>query len=411
MNKVAAACIAGIVKSTGMSPVMAAQLVKAAADRGLAVRLEKAAGLPPWLNPMNLVRGAGRAVGRSPAVPRRMSPLPTAGRAGVPAAGPAGAFGYSRPAELAAARKAATPVAPAPGPAGAFGYTPPPAAAGAAKAAPHAAPPASRGPGRSVGGRLAGLAAGGGLGTFGVGHLNNDAQDTVGRSINPLTWFGQPNTEEDVFRRNMGKFDEQSQGIKGEMDAALAANDMGKFNELSGKFQSGNFGGSRFGMGGLNPFASRTGGAYQQKALAQQKALQGKFDSEVGKGGPQPGDSELAAQLEARLASSDLLPQHEAAMKKHLEMLRKRMSATPGATTPEAEAIKARMLSSGMRWSGGKPPAPTPSPSGSPTGNYHLGSRPMFGGRAQGFVNNPHDYRDVPQPNFWGPAYNQQSFI
>jgi hypothetical protein len=207
----------------------------------------------------------------------------------------------------------------------------------------------------------------------------------------------------------MKQYNEQRQGIQAEMDAALVAKDMPKYNELNAKFQKGDFGGSSFALGGLNPFASRTGGSYQQDALTAQKALQGKYNTAMGKVGPQSGDAEAIKAIEDRLGSGELIGPQAEAMEKQLKFLKERYASKPGAESPEAIALRVRMEAakpSGMRFTPWKPPGgATASTAGNPTGNWNLGGRPIIPGHRQGFTPNPYDYRTPPNPGEQPPAY------
>jgi len=384
MNKVAAARIAVLVKTAGLTPVQAALLVKAAADASnVQARMEKDA----------YARAFGSALGS------RLTKLtPGLNRA------------WTRP--------------------------------GAAAGAP-----------RTFSGAKLGksLAYGGGTAVVG-GHAYNDAANTQGTSYNPLTWhrgkigqrLGLGNTfnpsEEDIFKRNQAGFNESAQSIKSQMDAAPPGSP--EWAALNDKYQKGDFGVDHgwsiggmldgkmpdinplnYRMGGLNPFATRRGEGYQGNMQAQQGALQGKYNAEMGKVGPQPGDPEMMKKLQEQMAAGDLLPHQHEAMQKQLSALEGRMKQKPGEENDAARQIKERMVGklgpdgklvpgggAGMRWQPWKPPgattAPTAAPAagGNPSGNWHLGSRPRMPGYAQGYVVNPQDYRNAPQqPNYWGP--------
>ncbi len=343
MNKQAAQ-IATIVRSIGVTPLQAALLVKAAQDKAVSGRMEKNARA--WLARQGAkVFGGGAAKMPAPHMPT--PPPPAAAAPGRRSVSEAYDAAMASPKVRGPYTPPATPAGPAPTPIPGRGVYAPPPAPTMPGGAPGAPPPA---PGMSFG-RKAGLTLGGGAGVggagaVGYGHIQNYRQNS--------------GPEENVFQHNMGQFDEQSKGIKGDMDAALASGDTQKFNALQEKFQKGDFGGSPFSLGGLNPFASRTGAHYQQNALAAQKGLQGKYNAAMAKSGPQAGDAELAQQLQQRMQSGDILPQHAQMMQKQLDQVKARMAQKPGTSNPEADAIKARMEGAKMRWMPGTPPGAAP---------------------------------------------------
>ena len=371
MNKVAADRIAVVMKLTGVTPLQAAQLVKAASDRALKGRMEKDARF----NPLPWMGRQASAVARNIPGLKRFYTTPGA---------PTGRFTPPMP--------GATPRMPPRGvDVGAAGWKP------------------EFGPRQWSGARAAGSTALVGAGTLGAGHLYNDSQNTVGRSLNPITWFN-PQSEEDVFNRNMGVYKGQNDAMQGQMNEALSKGDMGKYRQLQAQWNQGDFGASRWSLGGLNPFVQSRAKGYQDRAMGIQKDLQGKYNAEMGKVGPQAGDPELVKALEERLAGGDYLWPQEDALKQQLATVKSRMAAKPGTESPEAVAIRERMqrmAPQGMRFNPFKPPGATtaPQPGGTPYGNWHLGSRPRIPGGAQGFVMSPTDYRPAPSPdNYWGPA-------
>jgi hypothetical protein len=257
-------------------------------------------------------------------------------------------------------------------------------------------------------GRTAAVLGGGGVATLGGGHMYNAAQNQTGRDwYNPFTWGSRP-SEEDIFKRNSEEYDRASAELRGEMDTALAAGDMSKYNGLNERMQRGDFQEStgwnplNWRFGGLNPFSSATPGAtLQQRMLDQQKALQGKYNAEMGKSGPQAGDAELVKALQERMASPDLLPQQAAAMQKQLDAVRARMKQAPGVQNDAATQIRQRMESAGMRFTpfGGARPAAAPAaPGPQPYTGWNLGGRPRMPGYMTGAAMMPGDFRPYQQP-------------
>jgi hypothetical protein len=271
-----------------------------------------------------------------------------------------------------------------------------------------------------------GLTAGGG--TVGYAHLSNNADNTVGRSMNPLTWSN-PRSEEDVFRHNQAGYDAARSGIQSEMDAALAGGDMSKYNELNERFQRGDFGGPqnpglrlnngqveatgnwnplRSRMFGLNPWAEQSGGEHQRRMLSAQSSLQGQYNTELGKSGPQPGDAEQMRALRERLQAPDLLPQQAQAMQRQLDALQARMSQPPGTPNGAANDIRARMERAGMRFTGpARPAAPAgPQPM---SGAWNLGGRPRIPGYMSGAAMLPSDFRPPAPLGQWDQVIGQNS--
>lgn len=267
-------------------------------------------------------------------------------------------------------------------------------------------------------GRTAGIAGGTGLALGGM-HAHEAAKDTAGiDALNPFTYgrgsigralgADQGPSEEDIFRRNQQGYDRASAAHLQRMNDAVGTPEYDKLND---QFQRGEFSEEvgwddpgRWRFGGLNPFAPASSGKYyQQRMLAQQKGLQGKYDAMMGKVGPQPGDSEAIAKLTEQLQTGDLLPQQAQALQRHLDVLKKRMGETPGVESPEAKAIRERMEAAGMRFRGG-PKAPAPGyGTGVPRPLMGGMKRPAAGGYGQGQAMMPYDYRPMDQ---WASVFN-----
>lgn len=366
MNKVAADRIAVVMKLTGANLVQAAQLVKAASDKALKARMEKQGRAWAGRQLSGLVRnipGLNRAYTTKGPMTGLMSPKGVA---------------HAMPERAGLADRAVR-----------MGFKP------------------MYGPRQFSGSRLAGVTAGAGATAVGGGHLWNDSQNTVGRSLNPITWFN-PQSEEDVFGRNMEQYKGQANGMKDQILAARANGDNAGAEKLQAQYDSGNFGGSRWSLGGLNPFVSSNAGDYRKRATGIQAGIQGKYNSEMEKVGPRPGDDALVKSLEERLGRGDLLGPDEEIVRSQLAAVKGRMAAKPGTESPEAAAIRTRMQGiPGMRFTPWKAPGGATTPAGgAPYGNWHLGSRPRVPGGAQGFVMNPGDYRgpSTSPDNYWGPA-------
>lgn len=372
MNKEAAARIAAVVRGTGLPVLQAAVLVKAAADADLADRMmEKDAVFgKAW----QVAKGVGQRF-----APRMFG--------GAPRSAPTGALPPPMP----------KPPMPMPPPGTAPG--------GAGGASRYRLSPVRMG-----------LTAG--AGTVGYNHLSNSADNTVGRSANPLTW-GSPRSEEDVFKHNQAGYDTARQGIQSEMDAALASGDMQKYTELNGRFQRGDFGGPqspglrmnngqveatgnwnpfKSRMFGLNPWAEETGAAHQGRMQSAQSSLQRQYGEQMGRAGAQPGDAAAMQALRERLQSPDLLPQQAQAMQRQLDALTARLARPAGQENDPARQIRERMEAAGMRFHGPRPAAPGPAPRPMGSG-WNLGGVPRTPGYMSGAALMPGDFRPVPYPN------------
>ena len=354
-----------------------AALVKAAANADvIRARMEKTA-IVGWLarqaGRTGLGRGVGRLFGRAPGpVPRIASPLPrTATSVPTPAVpGPRGRFGYSPENEAAAFAKATTP---------------PPV-------------PTPRG-GPSLRSILGGTAAAGGTGAVGLGHLSNQADSTPDTHwYNPFTWSGNRPSAEDIFKRNNQQYEEMTSDLRNQIVEALGRGDVGEAERLQQQLDPGNFGGSFWRLGGLNPFARQRAGFYQGNAAGAQQRLQTDYNTEVGKAGMQPGDHEKLRMLEERLSSGAMLPSQAALLQRQMEALRQKMLSAPGTENEAAKAIRARMEGAGMRLSG----RPAGALSSGTTGTWATGAgrRPATSGLVHGYALNPFDFRrDDPRVN------------
>jgi hypothetical protein len=245
--------------------------------------------------------------------------------------------------------------------------------------------------------RTAGLGAGA---VAGYGHAADHAANSPeSHWYNPLTWTGDHPSHEQVFQQNNAKYTEQAGGMNQQIDEALGSGDHAKAQSLQQQMDSGDFGGSFWRLGGLNPFAEQRAGVYQRRALGSQNKLQGDYNTELGKSGPQPGDSERMRMLEERLTRGDMLPTQADALTRQRDALRTRMGTAPGTENPAAKTIRDRMTASGMRFAGPKPAGGgAPSPAGGPS---HWGSlaRPASPGVIQGWAINPYDHRSDPYPD------------
>lgn len=226
-----------------------------------------------------------------------------------------------------------------------------PVAGGAAKA-PMAAAASNPMFNRGIMGRNAAVAGAGLGGLAGYGHMQDHAQNYTASSStysNPLTWFGSSPSHEDAFKQNYGKYQEQTGDLQNQIDSALAGGDHAKAEELGNQMRTGDYGGSFWRMGGLNPFATQRAGYHRDQAMKQQQAVQGQYNTEMGKVGPGPGDQERLARLERAAQNPNMLPNQYEAVSKQLTALRQKMQGTPGVENPQASAIRQRMQEAGMR--------------------------------------------------------------
>jgi hypothetical protein len=271
--------------------------------------------------------------------------------------------------------------------------------------------PMAAGGGRAFsGGRLARTAGGVGAGAAGLQHMQNNADNTQGMNLNPLTWtrgsvgrsvgFGGGPSAEDIYRRNMTAQRGMTGDLQKQIDASLAGGKFDEWKDLNSRLQSGNYGGSFLRMGGLNPWAESHASHYQGNALEAQKGLQNQYDETMGASGPQSGDAEMMSAISQRLKSSDLLPDQASALQKQMQTLQGRLSGGGGVETPQAAEIRKRMEGAGMRFAPAKPPGAAVQP----YAGFSLGSRPAGGGLSNGSVYLPGDYRPR---GYWEAVMNQ----
>lgn len=251
--------------------------------------------------------------------------------------------------------------------------------------------------------RIAGIGLGG---SAAYGHAREHADNTVGsRWFNPLTYGGKwynpfswgedPSEAEkhtkqlDIFKRQNADFNAQAEGLKADYGAriqqALSRGDHGAAQQLQqemlAKMQSGNFGGSFWSLGGLNPFAQQRASLSRHRALTAQGGVQGAYNAEMGRVGPQPGDVERLQALQERLQAGDVMPYEAKMLEEQIGALKQKVEATPGTESPYAQQLRERMQGTGMRFSPYAPQAPAPpvapvkpTPTATPAG--HLGQRP-----------------------------------
>ncbi len=264
------------------------------------------------------------------------------------------------------------------------------------------------------------LGGGAALGTaFTGGHLYNDAQNTVGRSLNPLTWF---NPSErwynehkpelyaryaEIFKRNSQAADTASARLRAEMESARASGNMDWYNKLNERLIKGDFRERvslwnipQYRVGGLNPFAPEHGSTLQSRMLEQQKALRGHLDAALRTTMKQPGDEAMAASLQKQLASPDLLPRQAEALQRQLETLQSRIKS-PGDPNADALALQQRMIAAGMHVPPlvpGKPAIPGTTPGVTPySSGWNMGGRTRSPGYATGASMMPAEFRPYQQ--------------
>lgn len=275
-------------------------------------------------------------------------------------------------------------------------------------------------------------------------HLNQNAANTEGMNLNPYTWgrnavgrrlgMNQGPNKEQIYTANQQGMNDvfDRSGLKGEIEAARASGDTTKLMELMKRKQTGDFdvdhGWSmgkildgnmpdinplNYRMGGLNPWAHTSAKTSRGRMDAAQGGLQNEYNAAMQKSGPQPGDAETMQQLQAMMAEAD--PADAPMLQEEMKKLQARMQSAPGTESPQAAAIKQRMMGAGMRHTPWKPPAapPGPAPAGpspQPTsGNWaNIGRRPGV----QGWASNPYDFRksDPWEAVIGGPANSPMQF-
>lgn len=254
--------------------------------------------------------------------------------------------------------------------------------------------PAAAGPRQFSLGRTAATVGGTGYGTALAGHHTGLLSSDPTRGLAP----------EQKFRHHLGEYNQQASPLMQQIDAARAAGDFGKMNELMAQLEGGNFGGSGMWRNNaltrtLAPWLAgdRNAGFHQREAMQAQGTLQGDYDKAMSKYVGQPGQfQEQIAGIQQRLQSPTLMPQHRRLLQQQMSALQGRLQGmTPGSESDEARAIAQRMRSSGMQLTpfGGAPAAPPAQPGQPPLGQYKgFGGPPPAQGRP--FQLNPNDFRD-----------------
>ena len=235
------------------------------------------------------------------------------------------------------------------------------------------------------------VGAAGAAGAPVIGHLQDNAANTPGTTLNPFTWSlsGNRPSREDIFSRNNSEFtamhDRQARAIQD----AHARGDTDAANALQAQLDSGNYGGGERGgdwydptswnsplkwrMGGLNPFATQNASYYRDNALRMQRMNQSDLNSELAKSGPQPGDAQRLEAIRNQMQSGDLLPAQATAMQAEIARLEKSLQGRPGMPNDRTEAIRKRMLGAGMRVAPSGEPTPPPTSAGN---YYNFGRQP-----------------------------------
>jgi hypothetical protein len=288
-------------------------------------------------------------------------------------------------------------------------------------------PPPTPGGGLMAGRKFSPLraAAVAGGGTILGKHMYDAAQYTPDTKWwNPFT-YGERPSEEQIYQNAMKEYNDRVSNyrpeagpygirhslgtgnyktIQEEISSALQKGDTDKARALQDEMEKGNFGGKGR-LFGLNPFGSEDASYFKEKALEMQGRLQGKYNTEMGKVGPRPGDDTVLANMRKRVASENMLPQEAQMLQKQIDALQQRMELTPGQETDPAAAIKARMTGSGMNWR----PFMTPEATrGTAPGGWNFGPRPR--GVVWG-AQNPHDYRGDPWENILRGQQGQQGGV
>lgn len=229
------------------------------------------------------------------------------------------------------------------------------------------------------------VGAAGAVGAPVLGHMQDNAANSPGATMNPFTWSmsGSHPSREDIFSRNNSEFtamhDRQSRAIQD----AHARGDTDGASSLQAQLDSGNYGGGERGgdwydptswnsplkwrMGGLNPFATQNASYYRDNALKMQRHNQTDLNNELARSGPQPGDSQRLEAIRQQMQSGDLLPAQATAMQAEIARLEKSLLGRPGMPNDRSEAIKKRMLGVGMRVA----PGQEQQPQGTGGGNYY----------------------------------------
>lgn len=248
----------------------------------------------------------------------------------------------------------------------------------------------------SLGRTAATLGGAGALGAYGYG-LHNQAQHETGATINPFTWAGWGNTQQQ-HDNSFGRWKGMHQQGQNEMNDALLAGRDQDFDRIKSQMESGSYGSSGGpSLGGLNPFYRPGMGQYEQDVgrinkmdTARQGRLQARMKDLAIRGDPSSYDTDIAAaRAKGDTAQVDQLTQQQQLATRfgsQLDSLKTRMGQAQ--TIP---GIRAKMQQT-----------PSGPAGGPPAGHWMMGNRPGYPGAFQGWAMNPHDYRRDPSShNVW----------
>jgi hypothetical protein len=191
-------------------------------------------------------------------------------------------------------------------------------------------------------GRIAATAGAlGAAGLWGVPHLQQSAEQTVGtRMFNPFTWGGQRRSEGEVFRSAMQNQQAQMTPMIEELNKAYDAGDADKIDKLNAQMESGDVGGG-WRMGGLNPwFAGQSARDYRNVAGGVQTKMQERYNKAMRVSAPTAQDLTRMDAIDRQLASGTLLPGHRDVLARQRAILQQKLKNQPGFESPAA--IKAR---------------------------------------------------------------------
>jgi hypothetical protein len=215
-----------------------------------------------------------------------------------------------------------------------------------------------------------------GLGTAGAGavgatgyNLHEAAKDqTDWSTFNLFTWGKRPDASQ-VFQRNKVMFDAAKKPIHDEAMRRLGNNDFAGYQERINKLRTGDFRTNAWynpRLGGLNPFAARSGKDYMDIMRKQQTAMQSALAEEKAKFGPQPDDANILQALKTEMESPELLPHEAEMLQARIAGIEKRRGQPAGYESPKYANMLNQMRGVGMRVPPAAAASPAPAAAASP---------------------------------------------
>ncbi len=217
----------------------------------------------------------------------------------------------------------------------------------AAKAAPAVASAATKAPRSFMSrlGRTSAVVGAGGAGAVGVGHYNNSRNEA---KMNPF----------ESYRHHTDALNQMTQPIQQQLADASARGDMEQVQSLMGQLESGDFGASKWSLGGLNPWAEAGAGSRMETMRNRTSEASNQFTDATNKfGDKQKAINTQIASIQQRLNQPGMLPQQKALYQSTLGNLQSTLKGL-GTESADAARIRTQAQEAGMVEAGGAFPTP-----------------------------------------------------